>query len=208
MNRTISLIALMAFLAAPAFAAGISAPEMSTPSAPGSAPAPAPAPAVPGAPVNYAALPPSELTPLAEKGDAAAQYALAEHYGQRNSLDADFSVATKWYAKAADQNNKDAQYKLGLLYQEALGVSQSYTMAYFWVSLAAKDSTNKVWLQKRDDLEKLLKPEQVTAIKAKVATWKPGAADAAPAPTTPDAPPPDAPGAATPGIPGVTPPAQ
>ncbi len=186
MTRYISLIALMALVTAPALAAEISAPPIGIPSAPGASPGgasitpPAASSSAPGgadvaAPATggTASMSVTDLKAAAEKGNVDAEYALAEHYGQRNSLDADFGVAAEWYEKAANAGNKDAQFKLGTLYQDALGVSQNYPVAYFWVSVAAKDSTNKVWLAKRDELEKLLKPEQVASLKAKAAAWKP-----------------------------------
>lgn len=185
MKRVLALSTLL-LLATPAFAAEISAPTVPIPSAPSHNPD---SPSTPtttnaAAPVPAATDPKlmsvPELQTNAEKGDVEAQFLLAEHYGQRNSLDADYGVAAKWYQKAANQGNKDAQYKLGLLYAESLGVSQNLVAAYFWVSLAATGGTNKPWLAKQKELEKMISPEQVAAMTKRVETWKPAAPGAEP----------------------------
>ncbi len=44
----------------------------------------------------------------------------------------------KWYMKAAEQGDADAQYKLGFMYKEGQGVSQDVVQAYMWLNLAAK----------------------------------------------------------------------
>lgn len=183
MNKYLGIAAVMTVLAAPgfAFAAEITAPTISMPSAPGSPEnGPAVKPSTPGAPgtaaaapTNYATMSVADLTTEANKGNAAAQYALAEHFGQRNSLDADYSVAQKWYERAGNQGNQDAQFKLGLMYEDALGVAQSIPAAYYWVSLAAA-SGNKAIVAKKADLEKKLTPEQVASISEKAKAFKPG----------------------------------
>lgn len=219
MNRYISLIALTIFLATPAVAADIAAPNPATPVTPPAAPPSITPPTIsspvpPGTseaahgPSDYTTMSVEELQAEADKGDAKAQYYLGEHFGQRNSLNSDFGVAAKWYEKSANQGNADAQFKLGLLYQDALGETQNPATAYFWVALAAK-SGNKQYVTKRDEMEKALKPPLVAAIKQKVDAWKPltpnaTATDASDAKQAPA----DAPAQEPAGIPGVTPPEQ
>lgn len=189
--KRILVLSTLLLLTAPALAAEINAPSVPIPSMPGQNPD---SPSTPtttnaAAPVPAATDPKlmsvPELQSAAEKGDVAAQYELAEHFGQRNSLDADYGVAAKWYQKAAEQGNKDAQYKLGLLYAESLGVSQNHAAAYFWVSLAATGGS-KAYVAKQKELEKLLSPEQAAAMAKRVETWKPVVPGAEP--TTPATP--------------------
>jgi uncharacterized protein len=50
----------------------------------------------------------------------------------------DYTEATKWYRKAADQGLAEAEFKLGLLSESGLGVMQDYVVAYMWFYLAAE----------------------------------------------------------------------
>ena len=47
----------------------------------------------------------------------------------------------KWYRKAAEQGLLKAQYALGVLYQDGLGVPQDFVEAHKWLNLAASRST-------------------------------------------------------------------
>ena len=67
------------------------------------------------------------------KGDPEAQYYLGKHYAD----DEDFKTAVKWFQKAADQGNADAQINLGFCYQEGQGVPQNYDKAVKWYQKAA-----------------------------------------------------------------------
>ena len=190
MNKYLGFVTVFALLSAHSFAAEIAAPPVSIPSPPGSSPENTPSATAGGgaaatsAAPNFSTMSVSDLTAAAEKGDAAAQFALAEHFGQRNSLDADYIIAQKWYEKAANQGNKDAQYKLGLLYEDALGVTQNVAVAYYWVSLAATGG-NKAYTAKKADLEKRVAPEQVPVIAEKVKAFKPAKAETVPSDVAP-----------------------
>lgn len=55
----------------------------------------------------------------AEKGDADAQYQLAEMYSMARGVDQDYGKAADWARQAADQGNAKAQYRLAsILYHE------------------------------------------------------------------------------------------
>ena len=43
-----------------------------------------------------------------------------------------YTEAVKWYRKAAEQGNADAQYKLGYCYENGKGVKQSFSEASKW----------------------------------------------------------------------------
>jgi TPR repeat protein len=49
----------------------------------------------------------------------------------------DYDKAVEWYRKSAEQGFAEAQYKLGLIYEEGLGVTQDYVEAHKWFNLAA-----------------------------------------------------------------------
>ena len=78
-----------------------------------------------------------EWTPLAEAGDAAAQYNLGIMYDYGEGVLQDYAEAFKWWRLAADQGMADAQYNLGNMYRQGQGVPQDYAEAVKWFRLAA-----------------------------------------------------------------------
>lgn len=79
-----------------------------------------------------------EWTPLAEQGDADAQYNLGRMYSEGIGVPQDYKAAAKWCALAAEQGLVEAQLYLGLLYENGNGVSQNYKAAVKWYRLAAE----------------------------------------------------------------------
>jgi len=79
-----------------------------------------------------------EWTPLAEQGDADAQYNLGLMYENRRGVPQDYKTAVKWYRLAAEQGYVNAQYNLGTMYRNGVGVSQDYKTAVKWYRLAAE----------------------------------------------------------------------
>jgi TPR repeat protein len=78
-----------------------------------------------------------EWRPLAEKGDALAQYNLGVLYRKGRGVTQDDVQARKWYDKAAVQGHAKAQYNLGTLYFNGEGVPKDYKQALRWFHLAA-----------------------------------------------------------------------
>ena len=78
-----------------------------------------------------------EWTPLAEAGDASAQYNLGVMYQNGQGVPQDYAEAVKWYRLAADQGNADAQTNLGVMYGNGDGVPQDYAEAVRLYRLAA-----------------------------------------------------------------------
>ena len=72
------------------------------------------------------------LRPLAEQGDAEAQYNLGVMYDQGYGVPQDYAEAMKWYRKAAEQGDAEAQHSLGYMYRNGLGVPQDYVLAHMW----------------------------------------------------------------------------
>src|ERR1017187_333582 len=77
------------------------------------------------------------LKPLAEQGDATAQFDLGFIYENGKGVPQDYAEAMKWYRKAADQGNADAQNNLGTMYANGQGAPQDYTEAIKWWRKAA-----------------------------------------------------------------------
>ena len=50
----------------------------------------------------------------------------------------DFEEAIQWYQLAADQDNPDAQFNLGLMYLKGHGVSQDYDEGIEWIERASE----------------------------------------------------------------------
>ncbi len=74
----------------------------------------------------------------AEKGDADAQYELANMYNSDQSGDKESEQAVFWYQKSAEQNNDLAQYSLGVMAEFGLGgLVKSEQDAESWYQLAA-----------------------------------------------------------------------
>ena len=67
---------------------------------------------------------------------------------------ADYSEAVKWYRKAAEQGNKQAQYNLGVCYESGRGVPQDYSEAVKWYRKAAEQGVDyaKEQLQKLQEM--------------------------------------------------------
>src|ERR1044071_833981 len=73
------------------------------------------------------------------QGDADAQYRLAIEFARgTGGVKRDYAEAAKWYRKAADQGHTEAQYELGRLYAQGLGVPRNYSDAAKSYLLAAE----------------------------------------------------------------------
>ncbi len=79
--------------------------------------------------------------PLAENGDAVAQYSLGKLLENGGvGVPRDLAEAAKWYQRSASQGIAAAQNNLGLMYAQGRGVPQDVTLAVkFWRDAAAKD---------------------------------------------------------------------
>lgn len=79
----------------------------------------------------------------ADRGNAQAQVAVGNLYGQGQGVPQDYSEALRWFRLAADQGNSEAQNDVGFFYLSGLGVSQDYPEALRWLHKAA-DQGNEV----------------------------------------------------------------
>jgi TPR repeat protein len=104
----------------------------------------------------------------AEQGHSMAQLKLGDHFQYGKGVPVDLAQAAKWYQKAAEQDNFAAQHALGKLYLSGDGVKQDFVEAYFWLSIAADDRQYAV---DREHAANLLKPDQLSAMTARVDKW-------------------------------------
>lgn len=110
--------------------------------------------------------------PLAEKGNAIAQYRIALMHRMGLGLKKDRKEAQKWSKLAAKQGNADAQQLLGSLYYKGEGVEpDDVTRAYMWYDVAAAQGNTEAQ-KERDTVAKELTPQQLAAAKEKAATCK------------------------------------
>ena len=79
-----------------------------------------------------------EFLPLAEQGDAKAQFNLGFMYDNGKGVPENDAEAAKWHRKAAEQGDVMAQYSLGGMYFRGEGVSQNFTEAVKWFRKAAE----------------------------------------------------------------------
>ena len=63
-----------------------------------------------------------EWTPLAEQGDAYAQFNLGLMYYKGQIVPQDYEIAVKWYILSAEQGVANAQFRLGWMYANGEGV--------------------------------------------------------------------------------------
>ncbi len=78
-----------------------------------------------------------EWRPLAEKGDAAAQFNLGLLYYKGQGVPQDYVLTRQWWEKSAAQGHVAAQVSLGILYASGYGVPKDNQQAVRWFRLAA-----------------------------------------------------------------------
>ena len=95
-----------------------------------------------------------EWRPLAEQGNATAQFNLGFMYYNGKGVPQDYAEAFKWWRLAAEQGDAIAQSNLGSLYEYGQGVPQDNVMAHMWYNLAAANGDDKAgkWRDERAGL--------------------------------------------------------
>jgi hypothetical protein len=78
------------------------------------------------------------LRPLAEQGDAKAQFELGSMYAKGKGVPVDTQEAVKWYHKAAEQGHVWAQYSLAQIYVDGRGVPRNAQEGMKWIRKAAE----------------------------------------------------------------------
>ena len=86
-----------------------------------------------------------EWLPLAELGDAEAQFNLGVMYDEGAGVQQDLATAAEWYKKAAEQGFVDAQANLGMMYYHGQGVPCDHKTAVDWLQMAADQGDTEAY---------------------------------------------------------------
>ena len=78
---------------------------------------------------------PQELIDGAEKGDAEAQFKLADFYSERNESVEDIDAAFRWFERSAEGGHAEAQFVIGQWYLRAFNPEK----AVRWIMEAARN---------------------------------------------------------------------
>jgi uncharacterized protein len=113
-----------------------------------------------------------EWQPLAERGDASAQFSLGLLYENGDGVPRDYSKAREWYEKAAAQREAKAQFYLGMQSAFGQGGQVDLVQAYMWYSLATGNG-NMHAPGYRSDLTRQMTPAQIAEGRKRVQEWKP-----------------------------------
>ena len=101
-----------------------------------------------------------EWTPLAEQGDAIAQYNLGVMYDTGRGVPQNYGQAVEWYRLAAEQGYAMAQTSLGAMYANGEGVVEDYVTAHMWGNIARANG-NDIADELLDALEQLMSKGQI-----------------------------------------------
>ena len=79
--------------------------------------------------------------PIAENGDAEAQYLLGELYRLGQGVPEDDAIAGRWHLEAAENGHPRSMYYVALMYYRGRGAAweKDYVRAYVWFTLAAEE---------------------------------------------------------------------
>jgi len=108
-----------------------------------------------------------EWVPLANKGNAEAQFGLGSMYDDGEGVKQDFKQALVWYRKAAEQGNASAQENMGMMYGQGQGVSKNIVAAYalFSVSAANDEASDDAALESSKELATKMTAKEINAAK-------------------------------------------
>jgi localization factor PodJL len=83
------------------------------------------------------------LRSAAAKGDAAAEYEIAQRYAEGRGVPENLAEAADWYDRAAKQGLPIAQFRLGAFYEKGFGVKKDLDMARRLYAAAAEAGNAK-----------------------------------------------------------------
>ena len=114
--------------------------------------------------------------PLAEAGDALAQFNLALLHDSSQSGLFDSAGAAKWYKRAALQGFAAAQYNLAVAYQNGRGVAKDGAAALFWLLVAAEAEDRAIGARAADAARQIgarLDEDERAAAALRANQWRP-----------------------------------
>ncbi|MCB1418258.1 MAG: SEL1-like repeat protein [Notoacmeibacter sp.] len=121
----------------------------------------------------------------AEQGNASAMHNLAVLFANAPDGQPDYESAAKWFLNAAEMGVKDSQFNLGIMAAKGVGMKPDMEASYKWFAVAARNG-DKDAADKRDEVAKALRPEQLDKARAAADLWKPRDSD--PSVNTPEMP--------------------
>ena len=83
----------------------------------------------------------------------------------------DLAEAVKWYRKAAEQGQEDAQNNLGIMYYKGQGVPRDYIQAHMWFDLAVANG-NEMARDGLDLVTKEMTPAHIAEAQRLAREWK------------------------------------
>jgi TPR repeat protein len=115
--------------------------------------------------------------PLAEQGNALAQFNLGVMYDKGDGVPQDYAAAVTWFRKAAAQGDVLAQHFLGLMYYQGEGVVQDLVQAHMWLNLAVSRSTaaerhSIPLVQDRAAIARRMTADQISMAQKLASEWK------------------------------------
>jgi TPR repeat protein len=84
----------------------------------------------------------------------------------------DYTTALRLIRPLAEQGDASAQYKLGVFYDNGLGVPQDLVRAYMWFTLSAAQGKDGAAVF-RDLIARRMTPTQITEAQKFAREWKP-----------------------------------
>lgn len=114
----------------------------------------------------------------AEQGNAGAMHNLAVLHVMGAEGTPNNEEAARWFLSAGELGVKDSQFNLGILAAKGTGMPQSLEESYKWFALAAM-SGDKDAAEKRDEVAKAMRPDQLAKARATTELWKAAPVDPA-----------------------------
>ncbi|BAS67271.1 tetratricopeptide repeat protein [Bathymodiolus septemdierum thioautotrophic gill symbiont] len=85
----------------------------------------------------------TQLKKDAKRGNARAQFSLANMYYHGISTNQDVKLALYWYTQVAELGYPSAQFNLGNFYYEGIGTQKNFQQAIFWYEKSANQNLIK-----------------------------------------------------------------
>jgi TPR repeat protein len=112
--------------------------------------------------------------PLAERGNAVAQFGVGVLYGRGDGVPQNYPEALRWLRSAAEQGNSSAQQALGFMYEDGTGVPQDHAQAHMWFNLAARSGDDRLRRAATHNLDRVtarMTSEQIAAAQRLAREW-------------------------------------
>ena len=117
-----------------------------------------------------------EFTVLAERGHGGSEFMIGVMFFYGNGVPKDPGIAAVWFYKSALKGHSPAQLAFGSVHIRGVGVEQSLTDAYMWLTLASQSNVPGLVTQAltlRNDAEKGMNAEQINDARRRASIWRP-----------------------------------